>query len=120
PSDAGSPGVVVYGYDRLPIHPIDPYVEAALQAQPSPDYVPRPEHPPSPDYVPGPEHPPSPVYVPEPKYLEYLVPSNAEAPIEDQPLPDDASPTALSPGYIADFDLEEDPEEDHTDYLVDR
>ncbi|GKG21358.1 hypothetical protein Tco_0383953, partial [Tanacetum coccineum] len=38
----------------------DPYVEAALQAPPSPDYVPGPEEPeqapPSPDYVPGPEH----------------------------------------------------------------
>ncbi|GJR69013.1 hypothetical protein Tco_0015078 [Tanacetum coccineum] len=37
-----------------------------------------------------------------------------EAPIEDQPLPTDASPTALSPGYIADFDPEED-EEDPAD-----
>ncbi|GKF18610.1 hypothetical protein Tco_0063528, partial [Tanacetum coccineum] len=38
----------------------DPYVEAALQALPSPDYVPGPEEPeqapPSPDYVPGLEH----------------------------------------------------------------
>ncbi|GKD26505.1 hypothetical protein Tco_1232719 [Tanacetum coccineum] len=35
--------------------------------------------------------------------------------MEDQPLPDDASPTALSPGYVADFDSEEDPEEDPND-----
>ncbi|GJV29983.1 hypothetical protein Tco_1386431, partial [Tanacetum coccineum] len=45
-----------------------------------------------------------------------------EAPIEDQPLPADASPTALSPGYIADFDPEEDeedPEEDPADHPVD-
>ncbi|GJS06088.1 putative reverse transcriptase domain-containing protein [Tanacetum coccineum] len=41
-----------------------------------------------------------------------------EAPIEDQPLPADASPTALSPGYIADFDPEED-EEDPADHPVD-
>ncbi|GJS10006.1 hypothetical protein Tco_0366802 [Tanacetum coccineum] len=54
------------------------------QAPPSPDYVPGPEHPPSPDYVPGPEEP-------------------------EQPLPDDASPTALSPAYVADSDPEEDP-----------
>ncbi|GKC54442.1 hypothetical protein Tco_1077187 [Tanacetum coccineum] len=103
---------------------------------PSPDYVPVPEHPPSPNYVPGPEHPPSPDYVPgpeeteqaslspdyvpEPEYPEYLVPSNAEVPIEDQPLPVDASPTALSPGYIADFDSEEDPEEDPANYPADR
>ncbi|GJU52913.1 hypothetical protein Tco_1226627 [Tanacetum coccineum] len=42
-----------------------------------------------------------------------------EEPIEDQPLPVNASPTALSPGYIADSDPEEDgedPEEDPTDY----
>ncbi|GJS13352.1 putative reverse transcriptase domain-containing protein [Tanacetum coccineum] len=61
------------------------------------------EHPPSPDYVPGPEHPPSPV--------------------EDHPLPIDASPTALSPGYMADSDPDkdpkEDPEEDHADYPAD-
>ncbi|GKB58783.1 RNA-directed DNA polymerase, eukaryota, nucleotide-binding alpha-beta plait domain protein [Tanacetum coccineum] len=91
-------------------------------APPSPDYVPGPEHPPSPDYVPGPEHPPSPVevpYVPEPEYPEYLVPADAEAPLEDQPLPADASPTALSPGYVADSDPEEDPEEDHADYPAD-
>ncbi|GJR42406.1 hypothetical protein Tco_1310509 [Tanacetum coccineum] len=40
----------------------------------------------------------------------------------DQPLPVDASPTALSPGYIADSDLEEDekdPEEDPADYPAD-
>ncbi|GKG49634.1 hypothetical protein Tco_0518408, partial [Tanacetum coccineum] len=70
-----------------------------------------PEHPPSPDYVPGPERPPSPVkvpYVPEPEYPEYLVPSDAEAPLEDQPLPIDTLPTALSPGYVADFDPDKD------------
>ncbi|GJZ89674.1 hypothetical protein Tco_0661456 [Tanacetum coccineum] len=92
-------------------------------APPFPDYVPGPEHPLSLEYVPGPEHPPSPVdvpYVPEPKYPEYLAPSDAEVPLEDQPLPADASPTALSPGYMADSDQyedpEEDPKEDHTDY----
>ncbi|GKF67519.1 hypothetical protein Tco_0197198, partial [Tanacetum coccineum] len=95
-------------------------------APPSPDYVPGPEHPPSPYYMPGPEHPPSPVevpYVPELEYPEYLVPSNAEAPLEDQPLPADALPTALSPGFIANFDPDEDPEEDleedHADYPAD-
>ncbi|GJZ37724.1 putative reverse transcriptase domain-containing protein [Tanacetum coccineum] len=61
--------------------------------------------------------------VPEPEFPEYLVPSDVEAPLEDQPLPTDASPTALSPGYVADSDPdegpEEDPEEDHADYLAD-
>ncbi|GJR00589.1 reverse transcriptase domain-containing protein [Tanacetum coccineum] len=74
-----------------------------------------PEHPPSPNYVPGPEHPPSPVevpYVPEPEYPEYLVPSNAEAPLEDQPLPADASLTALSPGYPFDDDDDDDDTDD--------
>ncbi|GJR83442.1 hypothetical protein Tco_0154227 [Tanacetum coccineum] len=116
-SDGGSPRVIVYGYDGLPMQPVDP---------PSPDYVPGPEHPPSPDYVPGPEHPPSPIeipYIPEPEHPEYLVPSEDEAPMEDQPLPTDASPAALSPGYVPDSDPEEDPEEDseeHADYLADR
>ncbi|GJT99483.1 hypothetical protein Tco_1109822 [Tanacetum coccineum] len=85
-----------------------------------------PEHPPSFDYVPGPEYPPSPIevpYVPEPEYPEYLAPSDAEAPLEDQPILADASPTALSSGYVADSDLDEDPkedpEEDHVDYPAD-
>nr|GFD62606.1 hypothetical protein [Tanacetum cinerariifolium] len=38
----------------------DPYVEVALQAPPSPDYMPSLEEselaPLSPDYIPGPEH----------------------------------------------------------------
>nr|GEY77095.1 putative reverse transcriptase domain-containing protein [Tanacetum cinerariifolium] len=108
--EAGSPGVIVYGYDGLPL---------LLVAPPSPDYVPGPEHPPSLDYVPGPEHPPSPAeipYIPKPEYPEYLVPSDVEVPLEDQPLPVDTSPTAASPCYVADFDPEEDPEDDHADY----
>ncbi|GJR68942.1 hypothetical protein Tco_0015007 [Tanacetum coccineum] len=87
-------------------------------------YVPGPEHPPSPDYVPGPKEPEqaphSLEYVPEPEYPEYLAPSDDEAPIEDQPLPVDASPTALSPGYVADSDPDKDEEKDHADYPTDR
>ncbi|GJZ82783.1 hypothetical protein Tco_0647956 [Tanacetum coccineum] len=112
-SDGCSPQVIIYGYDGLLMQPVAP---------PSPDYMQGPEHPPSLDYVPGPEHPPLPVevpYIPEPEYPEYLVPSDPEAPLEDQPLPADALPTALSPGYMVDFDLEEDPEEDHADYPMD-
>ncbi|GKD38981.1 hypothetical protein Tco_1259188, partial [Tanacetum coccineum] len=78
-SDGGSPQVIVYGYDGLPMQLVSP---------PSSDYVPGPKHPLSSDYVPGPEHPPSLVevpYVPEPEYPKYLVPSDAEAPLEDQP-----------------------------------
>nr|GEX67327.1 retrovirus-related Pol polyprotein from transposon TNT 1-94 [Tanacetum cinerariifolium] len=96
------PRVNVYGYDGLPMQPVDP---------------------PSPDYVHGPEHPPSPVeipYVPEPEYPEYLAPSDDEAPLEDQPLPADASPIAASPDYVADSDLEEDPKDDQANYPADR
>ncbi|GKB43785.1 hypothetical protein Tco_0888727 [Tanacetum coccineum] len=95
-SNGGSSRVIVYEYDGILMQPIAP---------PSSDYVPGPEHPPSPDYVLGPEHPPS----------------HAE---EDQPLPADASPIALSPGYVADSNSEEDPkedtEEDHADYPTNR
>ncbi|GJW97355.1 putative reverse transcriptase domain-containing protein [Tanacetum coccineum] len=147
PSDVGSSGVVVYGYDGLPMHP------------PSPDCVPGPEHPPSPDYVPGPEHPPSPVYVffgtaicgymapslegvasphnqtlprrvkpSEPAYPEFMPPEDDVFPAEEQPLPAAVSPTADSPGYITKSDPEEDPEEeddkdpeeDPTDYPADK
>nr|GFC31757.1 hypothetical protein [Tanacetum cinerariifolium] len=75
-----------------------------------------------PDYVPGPKHPPSPTempYVPEPEYPEYLEPSNDEAPLEDQPLPANASPITASPDYVANSDLEEDPEEDLEDDQAD-
>nr|GEV03229.1 reverse transcriptase domain-containing protein [Tanacetum cinerariifolium] len=109
----GPPRVIIYGYNGLPMQPVAP---------PSPDYVPGPEHPPSPDYVPDPENPPSPIeipYVPEPEYPEYLAPSDDEAPLEDQPLPADASPIIVSPDYVADSDPEDDPEEDPKDNQAD-
>ncbi|GJY42157.1 hypothetical protein Tco_0429427, partial [Tanacetum coccineum] len=85
--------------------------------------VPGPEdpeqEPPSPDYVLGTEEPeqapPSPVYlpyVPEPVYPEYIPPEDDVFPAEEQPLHAAASPTAKSPGYIPESDLEEDPEEE--------
>ncbi|GJZ00163.1 hypothetical protein Tco_0517592 [Tanacetum coccineum] len=62
-SNIGSPRADDYEYLELPWMPEDPYVEAALQAPPSPDYMPDPEEPeqapPSPDY--------SPDYVPDPE-----------------------------------------------------
>ncbi|GJY06465.1 putative reverse transcriptase domain-containing protein [Tanacetum coccineum] len=86
------------------------YVVAAFQAPPSPDYVPgldEPEQaPPSPIYVP---------YVPKPVYPEFMPPEDEVFPAEEQPLPTALSPTANSPGYIADSD----PEEDLTNYPVD-
>ncbi|GKG29432.1 hypothetical protein Tco_0416797, partial [Tanacetum coccineum] len=53
-SDIGSPRADDHKYLELPGMLEDPYVEAALQAPPSSDYVPDPEEPkqapPSPDY----------------------------------------------------------------------
>ncbi|GKA51092.1 hypothetical protein Tco_0744288 [Tanacetum coccineum] len=68
------------------------------------------------DYVSGPEEPEqaplSPDYIPGPEYPEYLAPSDEEVPIEDQPYAVADSPIALSPGYVADSDPEEDPRRD--------
>ncbi|GJV68820.1 putative reverse transcriptase domain-containing protein [Tanacetum coccineum] len=44
-SDIGSPRADDHEYLELPWMPEDPYVEAALQAPPSPDYVPGPKEP---------------------------------------------------------------------------
>ncbi|GJZ92103.1 hypothetical protein Tco_0664168 [Tanacetum coccineum] len=77
----------------------------------------------SPNYVPGPEEPeqvpPSPDYVPGPKYPEYLAPADEEIVAEDQPYADYASPVALSPGYVANSDPEEDSEDSPVDYPAD-
>ncbi|GJV56691.1 hypothetical protein Tco_1457696 [Tanacetum coccineum] len=112
-SDIGSSRANDHEYLELPGMPEDPYVEATLQAPPSPDYVPGPEEPeqapPSPDYVPGPEH------------------ADEEIVAEDQPYAEDASPTAQSPDYVPKSDPEadpekdndEDPEEDPVDYPAD-
>ncbi|GJS17110.1 hypothetical protein Tco_0411582 [Tanacetum coccineum] len=97
-SDIGSPRADDHEFLELPYMPEDPYVEAALQASPSPDYVPGPEEPEqaplSPDYVPGPEH------------------ADDKIVVEDQPGAEDASPTAQSPDYVPETDPEADPEED--------
>ncbi|GKG26040.1 hypothetical protein Tco_0399186 [Tanacetum coccineum] len=54
-SDIGSPRADDHEYLELPEMPEDPYVEAVLQAPPSPDYMPGPEEPeqapPSPDFM---------------------------------------------------------------------
>nr|GEV58274.1 hypothetical protein [Tanacetum cinerariifolium] len=64
-----------------------------------------------PDEFEGPQSPEQELdYVLGPEYSEYVAPSDEEIPVEDQPLPADASPTALSSGYVADSDpFEEDP-----------
>ncbi|GJZ45289.1 putative reverse transcriptase domain-containing protein [Tanacetum coccineum] len=91
-SDGGSPRVIVYGYDGLPMQSVAP---------PSLDFVAGPKHPPSLDYVPGPEHPPSPVEPP---------------PADASPT---ASSTGYVTDSDPDEDPEEDPKEDHADYPVD-
>ncbi|GKD45508.1 hypothetical protein Tco_1270153 [Tanacetum coccineum] len=61
-------------------------------------------------------------------YPEYMPLEDEILPAEEQPLPTAASPTADSPGYVPEFDLEyepeaddnEDPEEDPADYHADR
>nr|GEY66113.1 reverse transcriptase domain-containing protein [Tanacetum cinerariifolium] len=85
-----------------------PYEEATLQAieQVAPRL--------SPTYLPDPieldEH--ISVYVLEPEYPKYLKTPADDIVVEDQPHADNDVPTALSPGYIADSDPEEDLEED--------
>ncbi|GKA03724.1 putative reverse transcriptase domain-containing protein [Tanacetum coccineum] len=59
--------------------------------------------------------PPSPDFVPEPVYPEFMPPEDDVLPAKEQPLPAAVSPTADSPGYIAESDPEEDPKEDDED-----
>nr|GFA44672.1 hypothetical protein [Tanacetum cinerariifolium] len=103
-SDIRSPRV-----DELPMMPQDPYsyVEATLQAPPSPDYVPGPEHPPSPAYASE--------FVLKPVYLEFMPPEDNVLLAEEQPLPVAISPTTDSPRYIPKEDPKEDLEEDDKD-----
>ncbi|GJY86486.1 retrovirus-related pol polyprotein from transposon TNT 1-94 [Tanacetum coccineum] len=117
-SDGGSPRVIVYGYDGLPMQPVAP---------PSPDYIPGPEEPQTPP-VPQDEderepmfiQPHDPDYVPEPMYPEYIPLEDEHVfPAEEQPLPPVVSPTAESPGYVVESDPEEDPEEYEDDETED-
>ncbi|GKC32164.1 hypothetical protein Tco_1039458, partial [Tanacetum coccineum] len=117
-SDGGSPRVIVYGYDGLPMQPVAP---------PSPDFIPGPEDPQTPP-VPQDEdereamfiQPHDPDYVPEPIYPEYIPLEDEHVfPVEEQPLPPVDSPTAESPGYVAESDPEEDPEEYEDDETED-
>ncbi|GKB70330.1 hypothetical protein Tco_0931742, partial [Tanacetum coccineum] len=117
-SDGGSPRVIVYGYDGLPMQPI---------ALPSPDYIPDPEEPQTPP-VPQDEDEPElmfiqahdPDYVPEPIYPEYIPLEDEHVfSAEEQPLPPVDSPTAESPGNVAESDPEEDPEEYEDDEIED-
>nr|GEZ86248.1 hypothetical protein [Tanacetum cinerariifolium] len=95
--------VIVNGYFRMPMDPLDPYAQLVMEVPHSPNYIPGPEAPPSSDYIPGPEYP------------EYLPSADDVFLAEEQPLLVAVSPTAESPGYITDSDPEMDPEEEDGD-----
>nr|GFA75851.1 reverse transcriptase zinc-binding domain-containing protein [Tanacetum cinerariifolium] len=91
------------------------------------------EVPPSPDYVPSLEHLPSPApeFVLKNVYPEFMPLEDDVLPAKEQPLHAAVSPTADSPRYILESDLEnglgedpeednEDPKEDPADYPTDR
>ncbi|GJU30731.1 hypothetical protein Tco_1174320 [Tanacetum coccineum] len=95
-SDIGSPGVVGPKHEGLPWMLDDPYVHVALQALPSPDYIPGPEEPqspPLPDFVPE----PSPNYVlefdpeedPEEDPADYPANGGGDGDDEDDPSDED-------------------------------
>ncbi|GJS23826.1 hypothetical protein Tco_0452458 [Tanacetum coccineum] len=109
-SDIGSPRVVGPEHEGLPWILDDPYVQVALQAPPSSDYIPGPEEP---------QSPPLPDFVLEPVYPEYMPQEDEVFLAEEQPLPAAASPTAQSLDYILEFDPEADPEEDDDEDPVD-
>nr|GFC63201.1 hypothetical protein [Tanacetum cinerariifolium] len=96
-SDIGSPRADDHEHLMLPEMLEDPYVEVALQAPPSPDYIHGPEEPeqapPSPDYILGLEH------------------ADDEIVAKDQPYSD----FEVHP----EDDDDEDPEKDPVDYLAD-
>nr|GEZ26667.1 reverse transcriptase domain-containing protein [Tanacetum cinerariifolium] len=59
-------------------------------------------------------------FMPEPVYPEYIPLKDEHIlPAEEQPLPPVVSPTAESPGYVAESNLEEDPKEYEEDEKVD-
>nr|GFB94893.1 hypothetical protein [Tanacetum cinerariifolium] len=104
-SDIGSPRADDHEHLTLPEMLEDPYVEVALQAPPSPDYIPGPEEPeqapPSPDYIPGPEH------------------TDDEIIAEDQPYAEDASPIAQGDDGDDEDESSEDDEDDDMDIEAD-
>nr|GEW91384.1 hypothetical protein [Tanacetum cinerariifolium] len=64
--------------------------------------------------------PHDPNYVPKPRYHEYIPQEDEHVLLaEEQPLPPIDSPTAESPGYVAELDPEEDPEEYEDDEIKD-
>ncbi|GKG05108.1 hypothetical protein Tco_0315495, partial [Tanacetum coccineum] len=109
---------IVYRYDGLPMQPVAP---------PLPDYIPDPEEPQTPP-VPQNEDERKPMFIQphdsdnvlKPLYLEYIPLEDEHVfPAEEHPLPHVDSPTAESPGYVAESDPEEDPGEYEDEETVD-
>nr|GEV21117.1 reverse transcriptase domain-containing protein [Tanacetum cinerariifolium] len=116
--DGGSPRVIVYGYDGLPMLPV---------ASPSLDYIPGLEEPQTPP-VPQDENehelvfiqPHDPDFMQEPIYTEYIPLKDEHILlVEEQPLPPNVSPTTESRGYVAESDSKEDLEEYEEDETED-
>nr|GEW44456.1 hypothetical protein [Tanacetum cinerariifolium] len=117
-SDGGSPRVIMYRYDGLPM---------LLVAPPSPDFIPGPEEPHTPpapqdedDHEPMFIQPHDPDFMPEPIYPEYI-PLEDEHILstEEQALPPVVLPTAESPGYVTESDPKDDLEEYKDDEIED-
>nr|GEW01445.1 hypothetical protein [Tanacetum cinerariifolium] len=118
-SNRGSPRVIIYGYDGLPMQSVAP---------PLPDYIPGLEEPQAPSVSQDEderEHmfiqPHDPDYMLKPMYHEYIPLEDEHVlPAKEQLLPHVVSPTAESPGYVVESDPKEDPgeyedDEDDTD-----
>ncbi|GJV58161.1 hypothetical protein Tco_1459166 [Tanacetum coccineum] len=95
-SDGGSPRVIVYGYDGIPMQPDEDEREPMFIEPHDPDYVPEPMYP---------------EYIPLEDEHVFLA--------EEQPLLPVVSPTTKSPGYVVESDPEEDPEEYEDDETED-
>nr|GFB52290.1 hypothetical protein [Tanacetum cinerariifolium] len=96
-------------------------------APPSPDYIPGPKEPQAPpapqeedEHEPMFRQPHDPDFMLEPIYPEYILLEDEHIlPAEEQPLPPVVSPTAESSWYVAESNLEEDPEEYEDDETED-
>nr|GEY60181.1 hypothetical protein [Tanacetum cinerariifolium] len=95
-SNGGSPRVIVYEYDGIPMLPDGDEHEPMFIQLHDPDFVPKPIYP---EYIPLED--------------EHILLA------EEQPLPPIVSPTAESPGYVAELDPEEDPDEYEDDETKD-
>nr|GEU65542.1 putative reverse transcriptase domain-containing protein [Tanacetum cinerariifolium] len=117
-SNEGSPRVIVYGYDGLPMQPV---------ASPSPDYIPGPEEPQTPPVLQDKDErepmfiqPHDPDYVPDPMYPEYIPLEDEHVlSVKEQPLPPVDVPTVDSTGYVAESYPKEDPKEYEDDETED-